>query len=110
MTEDNVFSRVFVGNVVRLKYADPVLITSVEKVGDVITVIASSKLPENVDTTKVGTIHWVSEKDAKPAEIRLYERLFTIEQIPKDLSQLHKYIAPNTKVVTQGFINAATFE
>lgn len=104
------FSRVFVGNIVRLKYADPVLITSIEKVGDVLCVVATSKLPENVDVAKVGTIHWVSEKDAKPAEIRLYERLFTIEQIPKDLSLLHKFIAPNTKVVTQGYINNATFE
>lgn len=88
------------GTIVRLKYSDPIQITDVTTTNGVVTVTATSAIPEGSDNAKVGTIHWVSHADAKPVEIRSYERLFTIDVVPKDLSQLDKYIAPNTKVVT----------
>jgi glutaminyl-tRNA synthetase len=31
-----------------------------------------------------GTIHWVSAKHAVPAEVRLYDRLFNVEEVPDD--------------------------
>ena len=50
-----------------------------------------------------GTIHWVSAQHAKDAEIRLYERLFTVEEPDKDKSgrEFTEFLNPNSlEVIT----------
>lgn len=51
-----------------------------------------------------GTIHWVSARDAAPAEIRLYDRLFT-EESPdsgKDGADFKTFINPESLVTLTG--------
>lgn len=60
---------------------------------------------EAPDGRKVkGTIHWVSAKYAIDAEVRLYDKLFTIEN-PDDIpdgSDYKDYINPESLIVIQG--------
>ena len=55
-----------------------------------------------------GVIHWLSAKDAVPAEVRLYDRLFTHEnpaQASNSLDELQALINPNSKeVLTQSLV------
>ncbi|MEJ5361411.1 MAG: glutamine--tRNA ligase/YqeY domain fusion protein [Spirochaetota bacterium] len=53
-----------------------------------------------------GTIHWVSAKHALPAEIRLYDRLFTKED-PSEVDEgkdFTDYINPDSLKVVNGYI------
>lgn len=79
------FFRLFPGNMVRLKYAYVVRCTGFTKDehGNVVEVQAEY-LPDTrsgtpgADSVKVkGAITWISQEHAQPAEIRLYDRLFT---------------------------------
>ncbi len=52
-----------------------------------------------------GTIHWVSKKHAKPAEVRLYDRLFNVEH-PGD--NIEKDMNPDSlKVLHTSFVEPA---
>jgi glutaminyl-tRNA synthetase len=42
-----------------------------------------------------GTIHWVSADHAIPAEVRLYDRLFTVAD-PGAMSDVHQCLNPNS--------------
>jgi glutaminyl-tRNA synthetase len=56
-----------------------------------------------------GTIHWVSAKHAVAAEIRLYDRLFSVEK-PDDESEgktYRDYLNPESKKTVQGWIEPA---
>ena len=82
----NKFKRFTIGREVRLRGAYCVKCTKVEKdADDKVTAIYGTYDPETrgvnpADGRKVkGTVHWVSTKYAYDAEIRLYDRLFTIE-------------------------------
>ena len=82
------FFRLFPGNKVRLKYGVVVECTGCEKADDgtitsvLANIIADSRSgTPGADAVKVkGTITWVGVHDALPAELRLYDRLFTEEQ------------------------------
>ena len=71
-----------------------------------VTLIRAEYDPESRSgdcTRKVkGTIHWVPAQDAVPAEFRLYEPLFTDEQI--DMEHLIESIDPNSITVKRGYI------
>jgi glutaminyl-tRNA synthetase len=80
------FFRLFPGNSVRLRYAFVIKCTGCEKdtAGNVIKVFAEY-LPETksgsagADSVKVkGNIHWLSAKHAHQAEVRLFDRLFSV--------------------------------
>lgn len=82
------FFRLFPGNKVRLKYGYVIECTGCEKddAGRVTAVLATV-VPDTksgtpgADAVKVkGTITWVGVHDAVPAEVRLYDRLFTDPQ------------------------------
>jgi len=51
-----------------------------------------------------GTLHWVSAKHAIPVEIRIYDKLFTVEQpdAEKDVDFLN-FINPESMKTIQGF-------
>ncbi len=80
------YFRLYPGNTVRLRYAYVVKCTGVEKdpSGNV-TVVHCEYLPDSrsgtagSDKYKVkGNIHWVSARHAYQAEVRLYDRLFSV--------------------------------
>ena len=82
------FFRLFPGNQVRLRHAFVIRCTGYESdaQGRVTTVMAEL-MPDSrsgtpgSDTYKVkGNLHWISTAHALPAEVRLYERLFTEPQ------------------------------
>ena len=54
-----------------------------------------------------GTIHWVSAADAVPAEFRLYDRLFTVEQPGADGVDFLTQLNPDSIKIVNGFIEPA---
>jgi len=97
------YFRLYPGNEVRLRYAYLVTCTSFERdpeTGAVTTVHCTydpaTRGGDAPDGRKVkSTIHWVSAQHAIPAEVRLYEKLFTVEK-PDDFEDLDKIINPNS--------------
>lgn len=110
LKQEKKFYRICPGSVIRLKYASPVLITSVIDKDGVLEVEATTELPEGTDDTKIkGTLNWISQEDAKEVETRIYDLLFT-EPIIKDLSQIESLVNPNSKKVLKSYINTAVFD
>lgn len=79
--------RLFPGNEVRLRYAYIIKCTGVvkdEKTGEILEIrctydpTTKSGSPESQRKVK-STIHWVSAQHAVDVEVRLYDRLFTVE-------------------------------
>ncbi|MCO4292994.1 glutamine--tRNA ligase/YqeY domain fusion protein [Solitalea sp. MAHUQ-68] len=55
-----------------------------------------------------GTIHWVSVPHAKTAEVRLYERLFKVENPASEEGDFKEYVNPDSlQVISQAFIEPA---
>jgi glutaminyl-tRNA synthetase len=106
------FFRLFPGNKVRLKYGVVVECTGCEKdaSGRVATVLAkvipdSKSGTPGADAVKVkGTITWVGAHDALPAELRLYDRLFTEEQPDAAGRDFLSVLNPGSKRVVQGWL------
>ena len=97
------FFRLGVGLMVRLKHAYIIKCTGFSKndKGE-ITTIQAEYIPESKsgqDTSGIhvkGTIHWVSAEHAATAEVRLYDRLFTIEDLSKADEGFQSFINPNS--------------
>lgn len=51
-----------------------------------------------------GTIHWVSVADAVEAEVRLYDRLFQVEDPSSEEGDFKDYINPNSLIVIKAFV------
>jgi glutaminyl-tRNA synthetase len=109
---DKNFFRLTIDREVRLKYAYIIKCTHVVKDAEGnITEIHCTYDPETKSgmptTRKVkATIHWISETFAQPAEIRLFERLFTVPE-PDNTDEgktFLDYINPNSLTVTNGLI------
>lgn len=104
------YFRLFPGNEVRLRYAYLVKCTHVikDEAGNVTEVHCTydpaTRGGDAPDGRKVkSTIHWVSARHAIPAEVRLYEQLFTTER-PDD-GELENIINPNSlEVLTDCFV------
>ena len=100
------------GAMVRLKSAYIVKCDGFTKDTDgKITAIHCSYIPESKsgkDTSGIsvkGTIHWVSVAHAIPAEIRLYERLFKVENPASEESDFKDYINEDSlKVITNAWV------
>ena len=108
------YFRLGVGLMVRLKSAYIVKGESVVKDADGnITEIHCTYIPESQsgnDTSGInvkGTIHWVSVAHAKTAEVRLYDRLFQVEDPSNEDGDFKDYINPNSLQILPGvFIEA----
>ena len=106
------FFRLFPGNKVRLKYGVIVECTGCSKDSEgCITAVQARVLPDTksgtpgADAIKVkGTITWVGAHDALPAELRLYDRLFTEEQPDAAGRDFKAALNPASVRVTQGFV------
>lgn len=70
------------------------------------TYIPESKSGEDTSGINVkGTIHWVSTKHAKSAEIRTYDRLFTVESPDSEEGDFKDYLNPNSiDIIKQAYI------
>jgi glutaminyl-tRNA synthetase len=107
------YFRLAPGQEVRLRYACLVTCTSVVKnaAGEVVEVHCTydphSRGGTAPDGRKVkGTIHWVSARHAAKAEIRLYDRLFTLENLadlPED-KDFRDFLNPAALTVVTGWV------
>jgi glutaminyl-tRNA synthetase len=104
------FYRLYPGNEVRLRYAYFVTCTRVEKdpeTGEVTEVHCTydpaTQGGDAPDGRRVrGTIHWVSAQHALPAEVRLYDRLFTVEN--PDSDNFKEYLNPDSLEVIEAYV------
>jgi glutaminyl-tRNA synthetase len=108
------FFRLFSGNRVRLKYGVVIECIGCEKDGDNLTAVLAKVVPDTrsgtpgADAVKVkGTITWVGVDDARQAEVRLYDRLFTDEQPDLGGRDLMASLNPDSKKVVTGFVEPA---
>ncbi|MET1056422.1 MAG: glutamine--tRNA ligase/YqeY domain fusion protein [Pedobacter sp.] len=70
------------------------------------TYIPESKSGEDTSEIHVkGTIHWVSTAHAKTAEIRIYDRLFSVESPDSEEGDFKDYLNPESmKVIKEAYI------
>lgn len=100
------------GNRVRLKYGYVVECTGSEKdIDGHLTAVTAKLVPDTksgtpgADAVKVkGTITWVGVHDALPAELRLYDRLFTDPQPDAGGKDFLLSLNPASKTVRTGYL------
>lgn len=103
------FFRLSPGNEVRLRYAYIIKCESVVKDADGnITELHCNYDPEtksgsSQSSRKVkGTIHWVSADHALDAEVRLYDRLFSVENPSSEKGDYKSFLNPSSLEVLKG--------
>ncbi|HGM5456728.1 MULTISPECIES: glutamine--tRNA ligase [Serratia] len=104
------YKRLVLGKEVRLRNAYVIKAERVEKdeAGEITTLFCSydaetlSKDPADGRKVK-GVIHWVSAAHALPAEIRLYDRLFSVPN-PGAAEDFLSTINPESLVIKHGFV------
>lgn len=109
------YFRLAPGQMVRLKHAYIIKCEDVVKdeSGNIkelhCTYIPESKSGEDTSGIKVkGTLHWVSIDHAVPIEVRLYDRLFKIEDLSEAEGDLKDYINPDSlKVIPKAYAESA---
>ncbi|WP_185976624.1 glutamine--tRNA ligase [Catenovulum sediminis] len=108
------YKRLVLDKEVRLRgaYVVKALRAEKDKEGNVTTVYCQydpqtlGKNPEDGRSVK-GVIHWVDASNAKPAEVRLYDRLFTVPN-PAAEDDYTQVLNPESLVVKQGcFVEAS---
>jgi len=101
------YFRLSPGAEVRLRYAYIVKCTDVERdsSGQVTTVRCTydpdSRGGDSRGRKVKGTIHWVSASHSIPAEVRLYDHLFTVPK-PDDVDEWRSILNPNSLEVVRG--------
>ena len=110
------FKRLIPGGEVRLRGAGIVRCDEVVKndAGEVIELrgwLDPESRPgmEGAERKIKGTVHWVSAKHAIPAEIRLYDRLFSVPD-PDDESEgktYQEYLNPDSRKSVRGYVEPA---
>ena len=111
------FFRLFPGGMVRLKGAYIIKCDEVVKdnAGEIIE-LRCSYIPESrsgSDTSGInvkGTIHWVSAPHAVEAEVRLYDRLFSVENPAADERDFKELLNPDSLAVVRAFVEPALVE
>ncbi len=111
------FFRLFPGGMVRLKGAYIIKCDEVVKddAGEIIE-LRCTYIPESrsgSDTSGInvkGTIHWVSVPHAIEAEVRLYDRLFSVENPAADERELNELLNPVSLEVIRAFVEPALVE
>jgi len=106
------FFRLFVGNLVRLRYAYVVKCTGFEKdaAGNIVTVLCEL-LPETrsgtpgADSVKVkGNIHWLCARAAASVEVRLFDRLFRTPHPGRETGQFLDDLNPESKKLIRAYV------
>jgi len=107
------WQRLTVGGEVRLRYSyvircDAAIKDATGQVVELRCSIDAATLGQNPAGRKVkGVIHWLSAEHAVPAEIRLYDRLFTVPR--PDADKEHDFLAflnPHSLEVVHGWVEA----
>ncbi|MCJ0825410.1 glutamine--tRNA ligase/YqeY domain fusion protein [Luteimonas sp. 50] len=110
------FKRLTVGGDVRLRGAGIVRCDEVVKdAGGNVVELHCTLDPESrpgmegANRKVKGTIHWVSARHAVPAEIRLYDRLFTVADPDDDAGgkTYTDYLNPDSRRTVRGFVEPA---
>ena len=110
------FYRLAPGREVRLRYGYVIRCTRVEKdeAGEVTRLFCEVDLATRHgqgDKKKVkATIHWVSAEHALDAEVRLYDRLFTVPQPDREDGDFLEYLNPQSLTVVQAKLEPALGE
>lgn len=112
------FFRLGIGLSVRLKSAYIVTCTGFDKDDDGnVTTVYATYLPEsksgtdNSGLTVKGTIHWVSVQHAATAEVRLYDRLFKVEDVGNAEGDFKDHINPNSlQVIRNAYVEPSLLE
>jgi len=109
------YFRLFPGNEVRLKTAYIIRCTGCEKDADGrVTTVFATYDPETrggnaPDGRRIkGTIHWVDSQSAVPAEVRLYDNLFAVEDPDSADRDFLDHLRPNSlEVVKNAYVEAS---
>lgn len=112
------FFRLGIGLSVRLKSAYIVTCTGFDKDADGnVTTVYATYLPEsksgtdNSGLTVKGTIHWVSVQHAATAEVRLYDRLFKVEDVGNAEGDFKDHINPDSlQVIQNAYVEPSLLE
>ncbi|MFS7245700.1 glutamine--tRNA ligase [Rahnella inusitata] len=104
------YKRLVLGKEVRLRNAYVIKAEHIQKdaEGNITTIFCSYDIDtlskDPADGRKVkGVIHWVSASEGKPAEFRLYDRLFSVAN-PGQAEDFLTTINPESLVIAQGFV------
>ena len=107
------YKRLVLGGEVRLRYgyvikANDVIRDAAGNISEVRCTYDPDTLGKNPEGRKVrGVIHWLSSKHAIPAEIRLYDPLFTVDFPDADPRDYQELMNPDSLVTCQGFVEPA---
>ncbi|NLA81615.1 MAG: glutamine--tRNA ligase/YqeY domain fusion protein [Clostridiaceae bacterium] len=100
------YYRLFPGNEVRLRGSYIIRCTGCVKdeTGKIIEVLAEYDPQTRGGAAREGqkvrgTIHWLDEKTAVPAQVRLYDKLFTVEAPDEDERDYHELLNPDSLIV-----------
>ena len=106
------YHRLFPGNKARLKYGYVIECTGCEKDADgQVTAVLARLVPDTksgtpgADAVKVkGVITWVSVATGVPAEVRLFDRLFTVPQPDAGGTDFLAVLNPDSKKVVTAYV------
>ena len=108
------YFRLFPGNEVRLKYAFIIKCDEVVKnaSGEITELRCTADLDSKSGGATAGrkvkgTIHWVSAAHAIDAEVRLYDRLFTVEEPDGEGRDFKQFLNPNSLEVLTAKVEPA---
>ncbi len=109
------FHRLVPGGEVRLRNVGIVRCTDVLKDGDTVVAVHCTLDPDTrpglagADRKVKGTIHWVDATQAVAAEVRLYDRLFTVADPDDDEGgkTYRDYLNPDSVRVVRGWVEPA---
>jgi glutaminyl-tRNA synthetase len=111
------FFRLGPGLMVRLKHAYIIRCDDfVKNESGSVTEIHCTYIPESKsghDTSGLqpkGTIHWLSAQHAKQAEVRLYDRLFRVEDPSDESGDFKEYLNPDSVQTIQAFVEPSLLE
>ena len=112
----NGFKRLSPGEHVRLRYAYVIRCDEIIKdASGEVTELLCSYVPDSVGTNpegiKVkGAIHWLSAGHALPAELRLYDRLFTVPNPLEAEGEFMDYVNPDSFSIKKGFVEPSVLD
>ena len=107
------FFRMVPGKEVRLKNAYIIKCTGCKKdeAGNIEEIYceydpeSKSGMP-GADRKVKGTLHWLSAKHCLPAEVRIYDKLFSIENPAADERDFRELLNPDSKRVVNGYVES----
>ena len=110
------YKRLVLGGEVRLRYGYVIKAEKVIKndAGEIIEIRCTydpDTLGKNPEGRKVrGVIHWVSASRCHPAEIRLFDPLFTVDFPDASDQDYHDLMNPSSITINQGFVEESLSE